>query len=257
MTRTLLICDDEAGSLPEQTKRLLQMGVDVLLVDSLAEARAALDRDAHRFRALAFSPEIDPAALAGFRAEHAARDPESPAIALVAIGRRPDAEHLADLVGAGLRFAVWNPSDASALRFVVNAALTLPSELSTRSELRAPVDLLGSFDAHGTTQQAVVYTLSTRGAFLETPRPLPKGVSMRVTIRLPGRVLTTRALTIHANEPENRRELRWPIGMSVLFGGMGPASQSLLRRFVAERHTHIMVSSSDPCSGGETTESPS
>lgn len=238
MKRRLLIWDG-AGSLAEATMLLLRMGIDTFLVESTEEARAALDDDGRRFRALAFPPEADLTAIARLGAEVAARDPESPQLALVAIGSKPAAKRLADLRQAGVRHAVWSQVDASALRFVVNAALTLPNERVARSDPRAPVNLLGSFEARTRTRQAVVYTLSPRGAFLETPRPLPKGVSTRVTIRLPGRVVTTRALTIHANDVGDRRAPRWPIGMSVLFGGLSPEAGSTLRRFVMERLAQV------------------
>jgi len=54
-------------------------------------------------------------------------------------------------------------------------------------------------------------------------------------------VITTRALTIHSNTQEDQREQRWPIGMSVLLGGLGPASESALRRFVADRLAQITI----------------
>jgi hypothetical protein len=217
------------------------MGIDAVPVDSSEEARAVLQQGRRRLRALAFPPEADLAQIEQICTDVAARDPESPHASLFAIGRKPAPERLADLHRAGVRFAVWNLDDGSALRFVANAALTLPKEMVERSEPRAPVDLLASFEANGLPAQAVVYTLSSRGAFLETPRPLAKGSSTRVTIRLPDQVIAARALTIHSNHPEDLLASRWPIGMSVLFGALSPASEAALRRFVVERLAQITI----------------
>lgn len=241
MRRYLLVWNDGSGALGDATRMLLRMNVDALLVASPDALRDALADPLRGARALAIAPDADLGALAAIRAEASARDASAPPPSLVVIGDRPAADRTNALRAAGVRHAVWSPRDASALRFVVNAALAFPEELAPRSEPRVPVDLLGAFDAHGVVRQAVVYTLSLRGAFLETPEPLPKGSSTRVTLWLPERVVTTRAIALHSNAREDQRAPRWPLGMSVLFGGLAPDAESDLRRLIECRMRQIAI----------------
>lgn len=233
--RLILACDSETGSLGPVALRLLRLGFDTVYAAAPDEALLVADEAGARVRALVFPPHLGPTALAPIAARVAAA-PGSPCPpAQVVIGPRPDAARCAALREAGVQWALWSLDDEGALRFVLNSALALPAELAPRKEPRVPTNLLGSFEAEGARHNAVVYTLSPRGAFFETPRPVGKGTPVRIEIWLPGRPLRARGIVIHANEPGAAREPRWPLGMSVVFAGLGPSEDAFLRRYVAER----------------------
>lgn len=238
--RLILACDTARGELRSAVLRLLRLGFDTLYT-RLDEAPLAAGEASARVRAIVFPPELDPALLNPV-VERIAMAPGSPGPpALVVVGARPEEARCALLREAGVRGAVWSPDDDGALRFVLNTALALPAELTARRELRAPTQMLGSLQADGPNRHAIVYTLSARGAFFEMPRPLGKGTSVRISLWLPERTLRARGVVIHAQEPDVPREVRWPLGMAILFAGLGRADDTFLRRYVAERAALITL----------------
>jgi hypothetical protein len=235
-----LVCDGGREGLGLVALRLLRLGIDTLYAADLDEGCLLAAQEGGRVRAILFPPQWEVGDLAPI-VERIDATPDVPPPTLVAVGECPSPADRTRLRAAGIRWAVWEPANDSALRFVVNSALLLPSEMVKRNELRVPTNLLGRFRSEAGRQDALVYSLSARGAFLETPRPLPKGSEIDLEIWFPRTVLRTRAQVVYSNAPDGLREPRLPLGMSVVFAELDSGREAYLRRYVAERASCYVV----------------
>jgi hypothetical protein len=230
----VLAFDDGGSALGPIALRLLRLGVDVLYAKTPDEAWLLAKQEGRRIGVLLFPPDLDPGKLTRVSACARIRaDGEGPS--LIAVGERPDDATRARLREAGVGWAVWEPGDDAALRFAVNAATVLPKEVVPRSEPRAPISLLASFFEGEERRDAVLYTLSTTGAFLETSRPAPKDAQITVEIWLADELLETEARVVYANSPGERRRASWPVGMGVVFAELEPRMRETVRHYVEER----------------------
>ncbi|UCE87500.1 MAG: PilZ domain-containing protein [Deltaproteobacteria bacterium] len=232
--RYALAFDDGGSSLGPIALRLIRLGIDVLYAKTLDEAWLLAKQEGPRIGALLFPPGVDTRGLARVSScAHGARDGGGPS--LIAVGESADAATRARLREAGVGWAVWEPGDDAALRFAVNAATLLPSEILPRGEPRAAISLLASFFVGEERTDAVLYTLSTHGAFLETPRPAPKDAEIALELWLADELFETRARVVYANVPGEQRCMSWPVGMGVVFEELDPEMREYVRHFVEER----------------------
>jgi hypothetical protein len=238
--RYALVCDSGREGLGLVALRLLRLGIDALYAGDLDEALLLAAQEGSRIRAILFPAQHDEREPTSIM-KQIASSPEGCSPTLVAIGECPSPADRTRLRAAGVRWAVWEPANDSVLRFVVNSALLLPTEMAGRKELRVPTNLLGRFRSKAGRQDALVYSLSARGAFLETPRPLPKGSEVDLEIWFPRTVLRTGAQVVYSNAPDGRREPRLPLGMSVVFAELDPGREAHLRRYVEERASCYVV----------------
>lgn len=232
--RYVLAFDDETGELGDVALRLLRMGFDVLYARSADEAWLLARQEAERIQALLFPPGTDPAHLARITAALTAPEGRRPCV-LVAVGKPPQESVRKQLREAGVGWAVWEPGEDGALRFVVNAATRLPEEVVPRHEPRVPTTRLASFYEGEQRKDAVLYTLSPRGAFLETASPAPVGATVALEIWFSERQFQTLATVQYTCKLSEVGRAKSPAGMGVVFGDLKPPSREFLRAYIARR----------------------
>ncbi|HUU98582.1 MAG TPA: PilZ domain-containing protein [Phycisphaerae bacterium] len=233
--RYTLICDDVSHELGGVALRLLRMGIDTLYADCFDEALLLADQEGARIRALIASPNFPVDELRRLRARVSRREGQRILPGLIVIGDLPDDEHRKALREIGAEWGLWELDDDASLRFVVNAAVSAPSERADRREPRIPTNLLASFRTGGARSNAVIYTLSARGAFLETPNPMAEGATLEVELTFADRLINAPAQVVHCNGLEQQRAACTPLGMGVVFEELPEGQALFLREFVAER----------------------
>jgi hypothetical protein len=157
------------------------------------------------------------------------------------IGPEPAEAVRTELAEAGAAWALWEPVDDAALRFVLNGAITLPSELSPRKEPRAPVNLICWVRAGEASTSGVLYSLSSRGAFLEVSPPPTVDTEVTLEFALGGETVLTKARILYANNKGSGRAAHLPLGAGLLFTAIDPGTQGRIREFVGERAKRFMI----------------
>jgi hypothetical protein len=135
----------------------------------------------------------------------------------VAAGPRAGHAALGELSRAGVEFALWDPYDDAALRFVLNQASHDPRIEESRRSPRVPTRMLARVFSHVGEKTALVYNISEEGAFLETPRPTCDKGHIRLEIPLPSGTVTLAAQVITTNVPGNIEKNNLPMGMGLRF----------------------------------------
>jgi hypothetical protein len=85
-----------------------------------------------------------------------------------------------------------------------------------------------------------LYSLSARGAFLETAAPAAAG-AVHVTLPLPGEDLRVAGEVVSTNVPGNLRRRNLPIGMGIRFLGLSVAAERSLLDYTSERARDLAV----------------
>jgi hypothetical protein len=127
------------------------------------------------------------------------------------------------------------------LRFQVNRALNGDRADHGRAKPRVPTFLVARIHSGGRTKDAVVYSLSETGAFLETPRASMDGAAIEVELRLPGEVLTVHAQVVFSNVPGNLQRPNLPLGMGVHFGDMPRDARKRITEYVDDRMQQMVL----------------
>ena len=89
-------------------------------------------------------------------------------------------------------------------------------------------------------EMVVVSSLSPRGAFIETPDPLPVGSQLRLEIELPSDRFRVFARVVHCQTDDPDRPLSPAGGMGVAFFGPDPDTELALRKAVEERASRYL-----------------
>jgi hypothetical protein len=216
--------------------RLVRLGMAVHYARWCDEARLLLGQEEGRIRVIVVPPDIDPAE-AGRVCDEARSPVAEGCVSLVVIGPPPAAEARA----AGASWAVWEPFDDGDLRFVLNSAMALPSELAPRSEPRAPVSLICWIQIGSTRSFGVLSSLSSRGGFVEMAQPLPIGTQAGLEFALGEIAIETGARIIYRNAPEDRRAPNLALGCGILFDGLDADEQERIRAYVRQRAQRCTV----------------
>jgi hypothetical protein len=87
----------------------------------------------------------------------------------------------------------------------------------------------------------VVYSLSTTGAFIETPRAAMAGASLDLAISLPGCFIKIAARVAFANVPGNLERPNLPLGMGVRFEELDKENLKRLKAYVKQRMAELEV----------------
>jgi hypothetical protein len=208
-----------------------RQGTRVLLVDRGGSGRAA----------------VLPSALAGHAGDLLedmvstlrSLAPSRPLVPL-AFGAPPDNAARLRLRNAGIELALREPLDAHVLRFQVNRALAA-GPLPARLARRAPVEREVEVHRRLRCRSVPVYTLSVRGAFLLTDRPLAPG--RRLLLELPVGLVRARARArvVMANPPGSSADPALPPGMAVAFEALDAPSAAVINRLVDERLAGLAV----------------
>lgn len=144
------------------------------------------------------------------------REPHG-AMRWIAFGPRPAPDALAPLREAGVEFALFDPANDEELRFVVNQALHRGTTSVPRAEQRVPADLPARIVTRNGEKVALIYNLSTTGAYVATPRPTLRGGAVKLLFSLPGGEVALDARVVWNNVPGNLRRFNAPIGMGLRF----------------------------------------
>ena len=161
---------------------------------------------------------------------------------LVAVGEEPGRAERKLLRNAGVRYALWNPVEASTLRFQLNRLTRYdPATDEIRRARRVPTRLPARVSAGGRSRDATVYSLSESGAFLETQRAAMNGARVEVEFLLNHRTLAAPATVAFANVPGNLQRPNLPLGMGVRFGELPSGTQRALIDYVESQLPQLEV----------------
>jgi len=236
---SILVLDGAAARLAPVAERLRSLGFSCARAKTPEEALRLVEDPRHDFGAAVLPPDLPVADLAGALGQLRSRGARG--IVFVAIGPRPEPETMTRLRGAGVELAVWHPLDDATLRFQMNRALTAFQGESLRREQRAPTDWRVRFSTGGRTKEAQLYSLSARGAFLETSRPSMRGASVAVELPLPSESIAVGGRVLYTNVPGNLSRPTLPMGMAVEFTALSGEAEESIRRSVAERALSLVV----------------
>lgn len=234
----LLVSSSHRGS--EMASRLQMLGVTPLLASDWTEAEGILT-DAQG-RVAAGLIDLD-AVGDGLKAaiKSLRRRASSRGILFVAFGPAPERDVRKALRSAGVTLALWEPIDEGVLRFQINRALNGEREDHGRVSPRVPTFLVARIHGGGRVKDAVVYSLSETGAFLETPRASMDGAHIEVEIRLPGEMLRLAARVVFSNVPGNLQRPNLPLGMGVHFEDVTRDQRKRLAEYVEDRMQQIVL----------------
>jgi hypothetical protein len=235
------VVDAGGHSLEPAAQRLRLLGIPALRAKTGGEARAALADPRAAIGAVMIPP--DPPTLDLPRALRAlSTTPEGVRLVLLACGPRPDANTRARLREAGVRLALWEPCDDAVLRFQVNRALAGDALAAVvRRAERVPASWAVEVRVGARSRPARLYSLSTRGAFLETAGPSLRRALVHMTLPLPAGELRLAGEVVSTNVPGNLRKRNLPIGMGLRFLGLTREAERALHDFTTERATQLLV----------------
>ncbi len=238
--RAALVVDDTQATLGDVAMRLLRLGIDVFYSKDHDEAWLLAQEEAQRIYALLFSPGVAADGITNILdclETHAASVPRT----LVTIGQRPDDDTRERLRACGVQWALWEPYDESALRSVVSAAMSSGVGENSRREPRLPTTLLGRAFMGIHRKDVIIYTLSAKGAFLETPSPYLTGSQITVEVALPGDSFVAKANVVYRKDAREAGPAAQPNGMGVEFSKVDPRSEEKLRKFLEEQTDRFAV----------------
>lgn len=162
-------------------------------------------------------------------------------VMFVSVGRHPTPSHRKLLRAAGVKLALWEPYDEGTLRFQLNRALGGDRDHHHRRTLRVPTYLLARIFIGGRTKDAVVYSLSEGGAFLETQRASMEGAQVEVELRLPMGAIRVHGEVLFSNVPGNLQRPNLPLGMGLRFTRISAADTKTIKEFVTARYGELNV----------------
>jgi hypothetical protein len=206
-----------------------------------AEARAALADERAAIGTVLIPP--DPPTLDLPRALRAlSTTPDGTRLELLVCGPRPEVGARARLRQAGARFALWEPLDDNALRFQVNRALAAARTSAVpRGAARVPTNWPIEVRIGARARPARLYSLSSRGAFLEIAGPALRRALVHLTLPLPEADLRVAGEVRSTNVPGNLRRRNLPIGMGIRFLGLSVDAQLALQRYTDARAEQLLV----------------
>lgn len=232
--RSVLVMDGGGAPRSALAHRLRRIGYRTLRAKSPEDAFRLVEEHRHLVGVALIPPDLAVIDLPGALAALAASAPNGQ-LSYIVNGQPPGPEALDELREAGVRLALWEPYDDGRLRFQVNRALSLDDAGGLpRRETRAPVDLPAQVFQAGRQKPARVYTLSSGGAYLETPRPTMRGARVEVEMAIGAGPVRAVGVVVYTNVPGNLHRTNLPVGMGVRFSDLSDPASAALRRLVAE-----------------------
>jgi hypothetical protein len=222
------------GRLDDLAGRLLLVHYRGRLAPSTAEAEQLLRNEMPPIRAALISSEPGVAELPRVlqTLREAAR---MPGLRFIAMGPRPSDEVRQRLRSAGVDWALYDAFTDTELRFLLNQASHDGRKGDRREELRVPTTLVARVKTPMGTKVAMVYNLSTTGAYLETLRPSQAGARISVELPLPSGTLDLAASVVSTNVTGNLRRENLPRGMGVRFEGLTADHDAALLHYIEDR----------------------
>jgi hypothetical protein len=222
------------GRLDDISGRLLLVHYRGRIVSSLAEAERLLQSEQPPIRAAIISsePKLDGLAVTLRKLREASADGE---LRFLALGARPSESVRQKLRSAGVDWALYDAFSDTELRFLLNQAYHEGEKGERREEPRIPTTLTAKVKSGTGTKVAMVYNLSSTGAYLETLRPSQVGVRIGVELPLPAGAIELPATVVSTNVTGNLRRENLPRGMGVRFESMTPELEGALTQYIEER----------------------
>jgi hypothetical protein len=232
--RLALVFDTAESVLGSAALRLVESGLDPLYARDEDELVLLAKEHRERIAALVL-PGTLPLELIDSLLKRVARSLPSrnDAVVLVAPTRRRS--HLLLLRDRGIRWVVFEPYDASELRFAVSAALATGDELEPRRGLRVPIRLPASLRCLRETRNGEIVNLSVAGAFVAISEPPELGAALSLEFPIGERLLRVQAKAMHRAESAQPGRAEGHPGVGVLFEGLTSLEERLVEGFVRER----------------------
>ena len=218
----------------ELAGRVVVLGFRAMRANDVATAIELIRRQEQFVRVVMF-PSDAPFSV---RAEELRRMTEASGgigLRLIVTGTQPGPSGIASLKRDGVRYALWKGFHDADLRFTLNSALYDETRGQTRPALRVPASLVARVKSSSGEKAAMLYNLSTTGAFVETARPGMPGGRITLTIEFSDGPMTTPASVVFANVPGNLQRSNLPLGMGVKFESMDASVAERVSKYVDER----------------------
>lgn len=236
----VLLIESLDGSSHKLAERIMTFGIEPILVTDFEEAQQVLDQRRHLISGVMIPTSL-PSQNLKKEIKLLRRKGPASGIIFVSVGKPPTPDERKKLRAAGMQIALWEPYDDGTLRFQMNRALGGDRDSHGRLHKRAPTYLLARIFVAGRTKDAVVYSLSEGGAFLETPRASMDGAHVDLELRLPTNHVRVAGEVVFSNVPGNLQRPNLPMGMGVRFDELASDLGDLLRQYVEKRLADLNV----------------
>ena len=233
---------DEGDAL---ARRVRDLGFRPAVAKTPDAARSIVEEPRFGVRAALLSTDLPVVDLAAALDDLRART-RSGRLEFVAIGARPDAAGVVRLQEAGLALGVWEPYPDAALRFQLNRALDDGTPPRDREAERVPIARRVRIVSGRFAKAATLYTLSTSGAFIETPRPSLRGARVLLELVLPTCDVVVEGRVVYTNVTGNLRRANLPLGMGVVFHEPAPEAVRAIEDCVREAARCITLEADAP-----------
>ena len=240
LSNPVVLIEGTPGRLNELARRIRLQGAEPIQACGTAEAAGLLPEADLGFAAVVIDVSLASRSLKKelMRLRTAAGGLD---LFFLAVGEQPAAGGRKKLRTAGVRCALWEPFDDAALRYQLNRAWNADRDDHKRANPRIPTYLHAQIGGGHRVKDGVVYSLSIRGAFLETPRASMAGAVVDLAIRLPNCFVETKARVVFANVPGNLQRQNLPLGMAVRFEDLDTQTSKKLKTYVKDRLAELEV----------------
>lgn len=236
----VLLIENEPAESEPLARQLVRLAIEPIRVSDLAEAIDVVKAEAYAVRAVLLPADLSSSTLHSALTDMRDHAPGLPALAY---GKMPAAAQRKRLRRAGVRLALWDDYDEGMLRFQINRLLcgqtrtTPPVRGARRAPLHAPVRIV----VGGREKQGLLYSLSEGGCFIETPRASMDGARLRLHFTLEQTPYEVEGCVVFANVPGNLQRPNLPLGMGIRFEGLAKSLVRLIRAFVEQRLSALVV----------------
>lgn len=237
---TLLVLDCGLSSFARLVVRARGVGLHAQPAKTPDDARELLRARRHAIGAAVIPPDL-PAADLGAALDEL-RELAAWQLGILVAGPRPDASRCDRLRRAGVDLALFEPYDDHTLRFQLNRALAEGRDLRRpRGALRAPADWDVVVRTGQREKPARVYTVSSAGGYVATPRPSQRGALVFLTLPLPEGAVRVTGRVVMTNVPGNLQHENLPLGMGVQWTGTAPEVASAIQSFAERREAALRL----------------
>jgi len=237
-----ILIESPSGCIESLSLRILSFGIDPIQVADLPAAHQLMSEGRTAIDAILIPTDVEVANLKKVLKKMRKLAPAN-GVRFVSVGKRPNENERKRLRAAGVTLSLWDPFDDGALRFQLNRALVGDRDEHCREHIRAPTYALATVIQGDRRREAVIYSLSEGGAFLETPRAAMDGAKVQIELRLPTspEPITVKGNVIFTNVPGNLQRPNLPLGMGISFEDVDPETSKAIVHYVEERLRELNV----------------